>query len=258
MRYQTTNDRIRYWLFVDRIPVTKLVILANVLTFLIMALTRSPMLMGWMGFNTARVVAAPWTVFTYTLVAYMGPISLLFACYWLWWAGGTLERSWGSGTYGVFFFGVSAITVLSIFAGTLLFQLNISVVGLWLPIAAITVAYAMLAPDQQILFFFVLPLKLKYLALIDIVLVLVSYRLPLGIFALAGCAVGYFYVTKIRVGSGYHHVRNESYRTEDNRSFLRGDIRETVRRFNLPARYREHRERERLRRLFERSNYGDK
>lgn len=190
---------IQYWLFRDRIPVTKLLIVTNVLTFLAAVVGRIAQIPFYLGFSSAGLASMPWTAFTYPLVgAFGGPLSLLLAGYWLWVAGGSLERSWGSRTFTLFFFIMSAVSALGLYAGGMVTGIPISLVGLWLPLAGTTVAFAMTNPEQVILFFFIIPMKLKYLALIDAALVFISFGMSnplLGFFALAGCAASYWYVT---------------------------------------------------------------
>lgn len=199
MRGYSASDKARYWLASGGIPVTKSLIVVNVLTLLLVTLFHLDSLWRLLVFDSSSVFAQPWTMFTYPLVG-LEILSLLFAGYWLWVAGGSLERTWGSNTYAVFFFVISAITAVGLYLGGLLTHSAVGLVGLWMPLAALTVAFAMLNPEQRILFFFVIPLKLKYLALLDVVLVFISYgrvNLLLGVFALAGCAAAYLYVTRV-------------------------------------------------------------
>lgn len=203
MRGETGFDKFMNWLFVDRIPVTKLIIISNVLAFLLMALFRPVSgALGLLAFSSDWVMAQPWTVFTYPLIGVGGnPINMLFAGYWMWVAGGSLERAWGTRTFILYFFGMCAISAVGLLIGGMVSGVGTSAVGLWLPLAGVTVAFAMMNPEQQILFFFIIPLKLKYLALLDVVLVLVAYSqsgLLLGVFALAGCAFSYWYVRRGR------------------------------------------------------------
>jgi membrane associated rhomboid family serine protease len=190
------GEKIRYWLFSDRMPTVKLLIVANILSFLALTLFKVPGI-GQLGFSTLLVAVRPWTLVTYPLIGAMDILGLLFAAYWLWIAGGSLERSWGSQRFAIFFFAMSAISALGLLVGSFVTHAHVSAMGLWLPLAGITISFAMQNPEQQILFFFVLPMKLKYLALLDAAIVLVSYgqiNLLLGVFALLGCAVSYWYV----------------------------------------------------------------
>ena len=240
------ND-LTYWLFKDRIPVTKILILVNILTFLAIAIFRVQGVLHFLGFYSPTAIAMPWTAFTYPLVGMNDLIGLLFAGYWLWFAGGSLERSWGSTTFGVYFFLMSAISALGLFVGSILTGIPVTVAGLWLPIAGVTVAFAMLNPEQQILFMFVIPLKLKYLALLDAALVFVSYGMKspiLGVFALAGCAVSLWYIR-----SGWRAGYRPSSYSDD--KIIRMRPRHGARRNLNPIKwYKDYQERKRLNNLF--------
>jgi len=247
-------ERASHWFFSDRIPVTKSVIVCNAITFLLITFGGSS-LVELLGYSTNTLLLKPWTAFTYPLIGTQDVISLLFASYWMWVAGGSLERSWSSRVFGVYFFLMSAITALGLYLGQLITGIPTSYAGLWLPLAGTTIAFAMLNPEQQILFFFIIPMKLKYLALLDVVLVLVSFARPnplLGVFALSGCAVSYWYV-RYRSNISFSTPRRQSQgnilRVYSRRGFWS--------KLNPFRAIRESRERKRLRDLFERSDFEE-
>ncbi|MBI2843771.1 MAG: rhomboid family intramembrane serine protease [Armatimonadetes bacterium] len=257
MRGETVTEKFVYWLVVDRIPVTKLLILVNIATFLAVVLfgaARSA-LVPYLAYESRLVVLMPWTLITYPLIALtFSPINLLFQGYWLWVTGGSLERSWGSRTFAIFFFAMSAISAIGLFIGGMLGHTNSSAAGLWLPLAGLTVAFAMLNPEQQILFFFIIPMKLKYLALLDVAIVLVSYgrvSLALGIFALAGCAFSYWYV---RTGRSFDFPVRRQDRGEVIRLYNKPSL---LAKLNPLKWIREYKERKRLRDFFDKSGFKD-
>jgi hypothetical protein len=134
-------------------------------------------------------------------------------------------------------------------------HVSVALIGLWLPIAGVTIAYAMLNPDATVLFMFIIPLKLKYLAILDVIFVFVTYghsNRVLGILALLGCAASYWYVASGR------SMSNRSTRGYDFDNVIRIHPRHT-RSWNLnPIKmYRDYRERKRLRDLFDESGFGD-
>jgi hypothetical protein len=125
------------------------------------------------------------------------------------------------------------------------------VIGLWLPLAGVTVAWAMLNPEQQILFFFIIPMKLKYLALLDVALVLISYgqiHLALGLFALLGCAFSYWYILPHDFGLSRSRDRGQVVRVHPRRGFLH--------KLNPFGWIKEKRDKDRLKKLFE-DSFGD-
>ncbi len=251
------TDRARYWLFSDRIPVTKSVIISGIVTFLLIVFGMD-VLRDLLAYASTTFRIAPWTAFTYPLVGAYDPISLLFASYWMWVAGGSLERSWGSRTFAVYFFVMSAITAVALLAATVVTGVPTYSAGLWLPLAGVTVAWGMSNPEQQILFFFIIPMKLKYLALLDVVLVLVSFARPnplVAVFALAGCAASYWYIRQGRSldfgapRQPRQHRQGEVLRVYDRRSFWS--------KLSPLQWYRNWRERKRLKDFFDKSGFGE-
>ncbi len=256
MRADHIQYKIERWLFHDGIPVTKVVILSNIVTFIAIVLFRMEVIVSYFTFSSSNFFAMPWTIVTYPLVGIFGGIIyMLFALYWLWLAGGSLERSWGSRAYAAFFFITSALTAIGLYMGSILANTSVRAGGLWLPIAAVTVAWAMLNPEQQILFMFFIPLKLKWVALIGAGIVFIDYgsqNLILGVFALLGCAAAYWYVKN---GLAFN-ISSPRRRTSDN--VIRINPRHGRRRTLNPLKwYREYRQRKRLEDLFKRSGMGD-
>lgn len=198
MLSMTNREKFAYWLFGDRIPLTKILLVSNAITYIAIVLFKISAIPAFLCFQSETVVNRPWTLLTYPAVGMSsGIICLLFACYWLWVAGGSLERSWGTKRFAGFFFVMSAISALGLLAAALVKGLSVTAAGLWLPLAGVTIAFGMLNPEEQILFCFIIPMKLKYLAILSAVGVLVGYgqtSIILGLFALAGCLFSYLYV----------------------------------------------------------------
>ncbi len=159
MRYSTSGRDFSYWLFKDRTPVTKSIIRRECRHISCGGDFRDEGCTSVPQFSSSTLFLAPWTALTYPLVS-LDPIGLLFSCWWLWWAGGSLERSWGSQRFGIFFFANAAITAVGLYLGALLFHVgSLNLVGLWMPLAGVTIAYAMTNPEQQIMFYFVIPIE---------------------------------------------------------------------------------------------------
>lgn len=251
-------DKITHWLFSDRIPVTKSLVALNCLAFVLLYVFRVGAVVEYGGFVTSTALSSPWTAFTYPLVGSYGSaegavFSLLFACYWLWIAGGSIERSRGSRAFAVFFAQISALTALGVYIGAQLTGVVVSISGLWVPLAALTVAFAMINPEQVILLMFVIPIKLKYLAVISAAALLVSlaqHHTLVGICSLLGCGFAYWQVKTRRHYSGYSRRRAGP-------EVLRVYERERPSDWFNPLKWlRRRSERKRLRKLFENSDRG--
>ncbi len=107
-------------------------------------------------------------------------IWILFVLYFYYMIGSALENEWGSFRFNVFYFtgmvGTTIASFLTGYSGTALY-LNLS----------LFLAFAKMFPNYELLIFFVLPVKVKYLAMIDwafIGFAVVSGDMPTRIVAL--------------------------------------------------------------------------
>ena len=135
-----------------------------------------------------------WRLVTFIFVPKTtNPFYLLLSCYVIFWTGQMLERELGAAKFSLFYLcGV----VLSVVLGLLIGYADIYYIHL-----SIFLIIATLYGEMQVLFMFVIPIKMKWLALIDVVLVLVDvvrYARPgIWFIALAPLAsfVNYFIFT---------------------------------------------------------------
>lgn len=186
--------KLKYFLYRDFIPVTKGLILAGGIILLLSQFYRP--LINLLSLTPVTLFRYPWTVITYPLV---NPeiFSLIFAALWLWFIGGSLERSWGSFTYGVFLFLVTLVTGLVMMLVSWVFiPLPVWVAGFWLPLTALTWAWADIFRDREILFWGLIPIKSQWLAWILAAITFFSYshyHLLLGAASLSGIGVVYLF-----------------------------------------------------------------
>lgn len=135
-----------------------------------------------------------WRLVTFVIVPNSSnPFYLLLSCYVYYWTGQMLEREWGTAKFNLFY--LSGV-VLSALFGLLLGRQDIYYIHL-----SIFLVIATLYGEMQVLFMFVIPIKMKWLAVLDVVLILVDVvqyaQRGLWVFALAPLAsfVNYFIFT---------------------------------------------------------------
>jgi membrane associated rhomboid family serine protease len=142
------------------------------------------------------VAHTPWTLLTYVIAQPNNFLSILFNGLWLWWVGGSLERSWGSQRFG-WFVGISSlITSVALYLGCLALQHDHELAGLSLPIVAMTVAWAAINPFEELTFNFIFKVKAWQLgALVVIFMLFVQFsQAPLlGLFALLNPIFAYYW-----------------------------------------------------------------
>lgn len=100
-----------------------------------------------------------WRLITFTFIPpSTSPIFILFVLYFYYLIGNSLEAEWGSFKFNVYYFSGMLATILAAFiaGGSTGVFLNLS----------LFLAFAFLFPNFEILIFFILPVKVKYLAIL--------------------------------------------------------------------------------------------
>ena len=158
-----------------------------------------------------------WTFLTYPLV---NPsydfLTLIFSCLWLWFVGGSLERTWGTRMYGFFFILVTLVTGAAMaLAAIITRRSGLHITGLWLPLVGITWAWAAVYPEREVMIWGIFPIKAFWLAWIDAGLTFFSYlrvNILLALASVSGIILVYLFGNTGRLGRGLHY---RSWRRED-------------------------------------------
>lgn len=109
-----------------------------------------------------------WRVFTFIFEpGSSNPISFVLSLYFYYIIGGALEHEWGSFNFDCFYLMEMLCTVIaSIFVGIgTSYYINLS----------LFLAFAVLYPDHQVLLFYFLPIRVKWVALIDLAFMIYSF-----------------------------------------------------------------------------------
>ena len=108
-----------------------------------------------------------WRLVTFVFVpTTVNPFYLLLGCYVIYWTGQMLEREWGTSKFTLFYLcGV----LWSILGGMILGLADIYYIHL-----SFFLVIATMYSEMQVLFMFVLPIKMKWLALLDVALILLQ------------------------------------------------------------------------------------
>jgi hypothetical protein len=127
---------------------------------LILALTKPEFLFAILLIPAAVLEGEWWRVLTFVFTPpSTNPIFAAFALYFLYFMGSALEQRWGTFRYNAYVIVGYVMTIATAFAFSLGYASNAYITG------SIFLAFAYLFPDYQIYLFFVLPVKVKWLAL---------------------------------------------------------------------------------------------
>ena len=172
-------------------------------------------LSSWIWFDRSAVLSGQvWRVFTFIFLPTGSNILFTaLALYFYFILGRALEQEWGAFRFNLFyltgFIGSLAAGFLTGFATN--GYLNMS----------LFLAFALLFPDYEFLIFFILPVKAKYLALIDAILYVLSFLFgdwsirAAILFSFANLALFFWrdlvwYVNRLRRNAKLRHERDES------------------------------------------------
>ena len=142
-----------------------------------------PDLLRWLTLEPALILRGQvWRIISWVLIPpTTQPVSLLFLVLLYYSLGTALERTWGTFRYNVYIFSGLFFTVLAAFILYVVFyfgfniELPLSSVGLISTnyiTMSIFLAFAAIYPDMEVYLYFILPIKMKWMALVYVVMAL--------------------------------------------------------------------------------------
>lgn len=168
-----------------------LVVIGNVLVWIAASMDRTGTLASAFYFNPHLVLQGQiWRLVTFPFVPGTSGITMLISLYFYYSIGRALEQQWGSARFTLYYLLGMLLHIIFGFILYLGFRVNMNITAYWLNMSMFF-AFAVLYPDARVLLFFIIPIKIKWLALIDaayFVLALVSYPLPMNLLPLVAVA----------------------------------------------------------------------
>lgn len=142
------------------IPHLMLVIIAGqAMVYLANLLNPDILLLSRFSLNWAAVMHGEvWRLFTFVFIPQStSPLGLVLTLYFYYLIGNTLENTWGDFQFNVYYLCgmLGAILAAALTGYGTSYYINLS----------LFFAFAMLYPDFQVLLFFIIPIKMKYMAL---------------------------------------------------------------------------------------------
>jgi len=141
----------------------------NILVYLL-AMFSNWSAVSFLEFNLSGLLHGEvWRLVTFLFVPdAANPIFLLLSLYFYYWIGSMLERDWGTAKFSLYYLSGVVLTLLTAVAASLIAgNFGYSVSGAGYINLSMFFAFAMLYPDVQVLLFFIIPVKMKWLAWVD-------------------------------------------------------------------------------------------
>lgn len=145
------------------------IVIGNVALFLLDVFSTQPGFLYTFAFSLNGLLNGEvWRLVTFLFVPENGnPFWFLLACYFYYMIGSTLERQWGTAKFTVYYLSGAVLTLLGAILAALITGMDCMVMGATYINLAMFFAFAALYPDAQVLLFFFIPVRIKWLALVD-------------------------------------------------------------------------------------------
>ncbi len=145
------------------------VVIGNVIIWLFSMMDTTYTLINLLSFSPYHILQGQvWRLFTFIIIPNSSGFLALIFFYFYYFIGKTLEDRWGTARFNLYFFtGV----LLTIIYGFVLYLVS----GISYPVSAQYIylsmffSFATLFPDMRVLLFFIIPIKMKWLAIVDAV-----------------------------------------------------------------------------------------
>ena len=110
-----------------------------------------------------------WRLVTFVFVPeYFSPFALIISLYFYYWIGSILEREWGTAKFTLYYAGGALLTLLGVVITSLITGNHfLTLAGTGYVNLSMFLAFAVLFPNMTVLLFFIIPIRIKWLAFLD-------------------------------------------------------------------------------------------
>ena len=144
------------------------IIIGNAIVFIFGMMDTTNSLYSLLYFNPAAFLHGQvWRLITFALVPTVdGILWLVISLYFYYFIGSALEREWGTGKFTIYYFSGLLLTAIYSIVWYLITGQAVPASAHYLNLS-LFFAFATLWPEQQVLLFFIIPVKMKWLAWVD-------------------------------------------------------------------------------------------
>ena len=152
--------------------------IGNALVFLFSMMDRTGLLLNSLYFDAGLILRGQvWRIVTFIFMpAYVGSSSIIWEAlllYFYYFIGSSLENAWGKGRFNIYYF--SGVLLTAIYGFVMYFITGKGyAVDLEYLNLAMFFAFATLYPDTRFMLFFFIPIKAKWMAIVDAVFFIIS------------------------------------------------------------------------------------
>ena len=143
------------------------IVVVSLAVWLLSIMDSSKTLLSYFAFSPELILKGQvWRLITFMFIPQDLSLWALLFFYFYYWIGSTLEREWGTARFNIFIF--SGVILTIIYGMVIYFITGQSAsIGTYYIYLSMFFSFATLYPDTQVLFMFIIPVKIKWLAYIN-------------------------------------------------------------------------------------------
>ena len=147
------------------------IVIANAAIYIFSLFDQSGLLLNVLAMDASAVLHGQiWRIVTFVLIPIGSrPLSVLLSLFFYFWLGESMERLWGSAKFTVYYVSGMLLSVLASLLALFLDGFAFPLYGAGYVNAALFFAYALTYPDAGVRILYIIPIKMKWLALFEAV-----------------------------------------------------------------------------------------
>lgn len=151
------------------------IVIANAVIYVFSLFDKSGLLLNTLAMMPDAVLHGQiWRLVTYVLIPTSDGFWLIVSLMFYYWLGEAMERLWGSAKFTVYYLSGALLTALAALLVYLIDGLPLPLYGASYVNTALFMAYALTYPDAMVRIYFILPIRMKWLAMVEAALYVVQ------------------------------------------------------------------------------------
>ena len=147
------------------------IVIANAAIYIFSLFDQSGLLLNVLAMDARSVLHGQiWRIVTFVLIPTgSSPLSVLLSLFFYYWLGESMERIWGSTKFTVYYVSGMLLSVIASILALFLDGFSFPLYGAGYVNSALFFAYALTYPEAMVRIFYIIPVKMKWLAILEAV-----------------------------------------------------------------------------------------
>lgn len=142
-------------------------IIGNAAVWLLTLMDRTGTVKYFLALNPQMILHGQiWRLVTFVFIPDTSGIWGILFLYFYYFIGTAMEREWGQAKFNMYFLSGMLFTIVYTFIVYIFFHTNMSIGGTYIYLSMFF-SFATYYPDQRVLFMYIIPIKIKWLAVVD-------------------------------------------------------------------------------------------